>query len=65
MVSKDGVENVLTVIAELDRFELTRRIKKFKGRFELDFTDSYLKKQSLDRLRHILMAAILTSKRNN
>ena len=46
-----------TTIAALGRNELKRRIKNFHGRFKLDFTEDYLNRLSVDRLRHILLAA--------
>jgi hypothetical protein len=51
-----------TSIATLDRDEVKSRLKHFKGRFRLDFTDDYLDKLSVDRLRHILLAALITAK---
>ncbi len=44
-------------IAGMNRRQVQREIKSFSGRFTLDFSPEYLKNQSLDRLRHILMAA--------
>lgn len=54
-----------TTIAALGRNELTKRIKNFHGRFKLDFTEEYLSKLSVDRLRHILLAALLNAKSHN
>jgi len=50
-------------VAALGRAELKRRIRNFKGRFKLDFTDDYLNRLSVDRLRHILMAALINTNR--
>jgi hypothetical protein len=58
-------ETEATTIASLDRMELTRRIKKFRGTFKLDFTEDYLNQSTVDRLRHILMSALIYSKPNN
>lgn len=55
-------EQVATSIAVLGRSELKSRIKNFRGRFKLDFTDDYLDTIEVDRLRHILLAALLTAK---
>jgi hypothetical protein len=49
-------------IAALGRDELKRRIKNFRGRFKLDFTEDYLNSLSVDRLRHILLAALINAK---
>ena len=50
-----------TTISGLDRSELKKRIKNFNGRFKLDFTEDYLNKLSVERLRHILLAALLNA----
>jgi len=55
-------EKLSALIVSLSRPQLKNRIRKFKGSFKLDFTDSYLEKVSVDRLRHILLAAMLTRK---
>jgi len=62
MASKAYLEHTATSVAALGRAELKRRIRNFKGRFKLDFTDDYLNRLSLDRLRHILMAALINTK---
>jgi len=59
MHSRSYFERSATSIAALSRTQLKRRIKNFRGRFKLDFTDDYLDAVSLERLRHILMAALL------
>ena len=53
-------EEASSSVSELDRSELKKRIKSFPGRFRMDFTDDYLDTASEDRLRHILLAAIVT-----
>ena len=65
MASRKYFEQTATSIASLGRPELTRRIKNFKGRFKLDFTDDYLNRLSVDRLRHILLAALINAKPHN
>ncbi len=62
MSSREYFEQTATSIAALGRNELKRRIKNFKGRFKLDFTEEYLNNLSVDRLRHILLAAIINGK---
>ena len=59
------VERQVTSVAVLGRDELTRRIRGFRGRFKLDFTEDYLNKISVDRLRHILLAALINTKTHN
>jgi hypothetical protein len=65
MSSAKYVERQVTSIAALGRDELKRRIKNFRGRFKLDFTEDYLNKISVERLRHILLAALITTKTHN
>jgi len=65
MVSRKDFEQAANVISQLDRDELTSRIKGFHGRFKLDFTVAYLANLSVDRLRHILLAAEMTQKNHN
>jgi len=62
MTSREYFEQTATSLAALGRNELKRRIKNFKGRFRLDFTESYLNKLPVDRLRHILLAALVNAK---
>ena len=64
MASKRQFERTATSIASLNRNEVKRRIKNFKGRFRLDFSDDYLDKLTVDRLRHILLAAMINAKSN-
>jgi hypothetical protein len=62
MSSVKYLDRQITSIAALERNELTRRIRNFKGRFKLDFTEDYLRKLSVERLRHILLAASINAK---
>lgn len=61
MVARESLEQTATSIAALERDELKRRIKGFRGRFKLDFTEDYLNSLTVDRLRHILLAALVTA----
>ena len=65
MVSKEILEKTATTLASMSRRQLTSRIQNFKGRFKLDFTEEYLSKLTTDRLRHILLAALLSAKSPN
>ena len=65
MASRGYFEQTATSIASLGRNELKRRIKNFRGRFKLDFTEDYLNHISVDRLRHILLAALINAKPHN
>ena len=65
MTSKKYFEQTATSLASLGREELKRRIRNFRGRFKLDFTEDYLNNLSVDRLRHILLAALINAKSYN
>ena len=58
-------ENVAASIAMMDRYELQKELLRFQGSFKLDFTQEYLQSQTLERLRHILLAAKLQQSANN
>ena len=55
-------EQMAASLADLGRDDLKKRIKDFRGRFKLDFSDDYLDALSLDRLRHLLLAALINAK---
>jgi hypothetical protein len=61
MTPYDKLEKLTTTIAGLGRDEVKTQIKGFHGRFRLDFSDEYLDSLTLDRLRHILLAAVMTT----
>ncbi len=61
MASREYFEQAATSIGTLKREELKKQIKNFKGRFKLDFTEDYLNDASVDRLRHILFAALVNA----
>ena len=65
MASREYFEKTATSIASLGRNELKKQIKNFKGRFKLDFSEDYLNHISVDRLRHILLAALINTKQHN
>lgn len=45
-------------VGSMTKAEIKTRIMSFKGRFEFDFTEAYLDSLDIDKLRHILIAAI-------
>jgi hypothetical protein len=55
-------EQMAAALVDLGRDDLKQRIKDFRGRFKLDFSDDYLDALSLERLRHLLLAALLNAK---
>ncbi len=61
MAPEWSFEQATTAIARMQKSELKKRIRTFKGRFRLDFTDDYLNEATADRLRHILLAAMINT----
>ncbi len=56
-------ESVCIEVTKLNKAEVKDRILHFDGPIPLDFTDDYLDSLDLDKLRHILLAAIVTAHR--
>ena len=60
MKSAQNLERLARSISSLGRCDVEKKIRNFKGRFQLDFSDEYLQGMTVDRLRHILFAAMAT-----
>ena len=60
MSSAGSYEKLASSIASLRKSELKSRLLGFKGSFKFDFTESYLDSLSAERLKHILLAAVMT-----
>ncbi len=56
-------EQACSYIMTLSKDELKDRLLHFEGPIKLDFTDEYLGTLAVDRLRHILLAAMVTVER--
>ncbi len=52
-------ERLVALIARMDRNQLQKELLHFQGSVRLDFTEDFLRKQSIEQLRHILLAARL------
>ncbi len=61
MPSTNSFEEMSSSISSLSKSEVKKRLVNLKGRLNLDFTDSYLENVGLDKLRHILFAAMVTA----
>ena len=62
MSAPRNFEEIMVSVASLGKAEIIDRLMKFDG-IKLDFSSDYLKKQTSERLQHILMAAITTKMR--
>ena len=64
MSKKDANKSETRIIENMGRAELKRQIRGFRGRFKLDFAEDYLDSLTVDRLRHILLAALVNAKKS-
>jgi hypothetical protein len=62
MTPANSFEKVSAAIVSMNKVQLESRIKGFRGNFKLDFSDAYLKGCNEDKLRHILLAAVMTKR---
>lgn len=59
----EQVEELICIVSSMERDALTERLMSFKATFPVDFTREFLNHQPVDRLRHILLALCLQSRR--
>lgn len=65
MTADRCLEQSATTVVSMGKSELKKRIRSFNERFRLDFSDDYLNGVNADRLRHILMAAMINARVRN
>jgi hypothetical protein len=63
MLQPEQIDELLGLVATLDRESLCRLIREYRATFPLDFTSEFLETVALDRLRHIFAAVCLQSQR--
>ena len=59
------VENMVNDIQAMDRVALIQLLRKLECDFAMDFTDEFLDSLSIERLRHIVLAASLHAHRHS
>ena len=59
MAQNRSFEQVASAVNSLNKTQVKNRLLHFKGRLKFDFTETYLEALSVDKLRHILVAAML------
>jgi len=59
MLATDQIEEMICLVAAMDRDALVDQFRSYRATFPLDFTDHFLKTAPLDRLRHIFVALCL------
>ena len=63
MLQTAQIEDLMTLVASLDRQSLVEQFHCYRGKFPVDFTDDFLSRTSLDRLRHIFVALCVQNQR--
>ena len=64
MSAELSFEKMCTKVASMSKREVIRRLLNFDG-IKMDFSEDYLKDLSTDRLRHILLATVVTVNRKH
>ena len=59
MLDASQVEELICVVSAMDRASLVRQFREYPGSFPVDFTDDFLHRTPLERLRHIFVALCL------
>lgn len=59
MLRSEQVDELVTLLAGMDRGALVRHFRCYRARFPVDFTEDFYQRTSLDRLRHIFLAMCL------
>ena len=61
MLDPRQVEEIMAIIAAMNREMVIERLKSFRGSIPVDFTNQFLADQPTDRLQHIYAALCLQS----
>ena len=59
MLASDQIEDLICLVAAMDRDTLINQFHAYRATFPLDFTEEFLGSVALDRLRHIFAALCL------
>lgn len=59
MLRNEQVDELVSVIAVMDRPALIDQFRSYPARFPIDLTDEFLRSASVERLRHIFLALCL------
>ena len=59
MMDATQVEELICLVSAMDRPELVRQFRDYPGSFPVDFTEEFLQRTPVDRLRHIFVALCL------
>lgn len=58
----ETARDIVSTIASMKRSQLVTLLRRMQCGFELDFSDGYIKSMSVERLRHIALAASMHDK---
>ena len=56
-------EKICAQVAGMGKNEVKNRLLHFRGKLKMDFSESYLEGLTVDKLRHILLAALAVETR--
>jgi len=59
MLASDQVDELICLVAGMDRPQLVDQFAAYDATFPLDFSDTFLDTVALDKLRHIFVALCL------
>ena len=54
--------HIVSTIASMKRLQLVTLLRRMRCGFDIDFSDDYINSMSLERLRHIALAASMHDK---
>jgi hypothetical protein len=57
------VEELIRLVAAMEKAVLIEQFQNYRASFPVDFTREFLESQSLDRLRHLFVALCLHTQR--
>ena len=56
MLASDQVDELICLVAAMDRQTLISHISEYEATFPIDFSEEFLQNVPLDRLRHLFLA---------
>ena len=63
MLQSHQIDDLIQLVAALDREALVGQFHCYRANFPVDFTDEFLATMPLDRLRHIFVALCIQHRR--
>jgi hypothetical protein len=63
MLHSAQIEDLMVLVCSLDRPSLVEQFHNYHARFAVDFSDDFLARTPLDKLRHIFVAMCLQNER--